>query len=277
MSDSIIKPFCPPLGLRILRKLDFPHKIGIIERLYGKALEKQGTVWTTTANDVLWKLDLGDNLHRWMLYSDYEGSYFGKWARQWLYRGGLVIDSGANIGQALVYVAPFSGVRILAFEPLPEAVAWLKECLELQRGWDVEVINKGIFKTNTILTLRIHGPRSTLRMDWYAGQAFETTTVEVVSLDSFLTNRNEQRVRLWMLNVEGAEMDALEGAEQYLSRQAVDALYLHIGAKNYKAGIAYLEPKGYKIFTFGKNSLLKAPSEMTSTTNILAIADPFLK
>lgn len=277
MSDFNIKPFYLPFGLRILRRLQFPHKIGVMERLYWKSLDKKGIVWATTANNVLWKLNLRDNLHRWMLYSFYEGSYFGKWVLQWLGKGGLVIDSGANIGQALVYVAPLPMVRVMAFEPLPEAVTWLRECLKLHPEWNVEVINKGVFKADTIITLRINGPRSTMCTDWYKDRELETITVEVVSLDSFLKGRSEQKVRLWILDVQGAEMDALEGAEQYFSRQAIEALYMSVGAINYKAAIAYLTSKGYKIFAFGKNRLKTAPSEVKSTIKILAIAEPLLK
>jgi FkbM family methyltransferase len=277
MSVPATNPFNLPIGLRFLRQFCFPHKIGILDRLYGKELETQGTVWTTTVNHVLWKLDLSDILHRWILYSDYEGSYFGKWARQWLSGGGLVIDSGANIGQALLYLAPLPKVRIIAFEPLADAVAWLRECLALHQDWDVEVIGKGIYKTDTTLTLQMRGPRSTVCMDWYTGLKLETTEIEVVSLGKFLEDRNEQHVRLWMVNVMGAEIDALEGAQMYLSKQAVDALYLHVGEETYKGVVGYLKPKGYELFAFGKNCLLKAPSEISSRTNVLAIAAPLLK
>ena len=94
-----------PLPLTGLQPFDFPHKLGICERLFGKALAPHGIAWVHTAAGIAWKLDLTLNLHRWIVYGKYEGAPFLNWARQFLPRDGVVVDSGANIGQMLLYLA----------------------------------------------------------------------------------------------------------------------------------------------------------------------------
>jgi len=39
-----------PNSLRLIRELDFPHKLGILERIYGKRLSEFQTSWVECAN-----------------------------------------------------------------------------------------------------------------------------------------------------------------------------------------------------------------------------------
>jgi FkbM family methyltransferase len=262
-----------PLGLRFLRRFDFPRKIGILDRLYGNALAKEEIVLTSTANNVIWKLDLRDVLHRWMVYSfAYEGSCFTDWMKKRLDKGGVVIDSGANIGQALVYVAPIPNTRIFAFEPLADAVSWLRQCVEMHPDWKVEIIQKGLYSADTTLTLRMDGARSTTRADWYKGREMDTNSIEVVALDNFLDSRNEGKIDLWMLDVQGAELEAMKGAERRLSERSIESIYVRLNKASYREGVDFLSGRGYEMFVPGRRSLGPLPGGIDSTTGILAVA-----
>lgn len=249
-----------PRGLRVLRRLPFPRKLGILERLFGRSLSRQGVQWVETANGIVWKLDLGDAVNRWLLYGEYEGSRFSSWMKGWLADGGLVVDAGANIGQALVYVAPLPRVKVVAFEPLAEAANWLKECLAGYPEWDVQVERKGLSDVNGSLELRKAGPRSTTRTDWYQGRPLETEAIEVVRLDDELARRGVEHVRLWLLNVEGAEWSALRGASRYLADGRIDAIYSRTGAADYPAIRKEMEGLGYGLFVLQGLKLVPAPA-----------------
>lgn len=164
-----------PAVLRLLRRLPLPHKLGLLEKLYGQELGQLGIAWVVTANGVLWKLNLADACQRWIVFGDYEGSIQMSWLRHWLAPGGVVIDSGANIGQMLLYLAPLPGVDLFAFEPLPTAADWLDECLRHQPNWSVKVIRQGLSDSIGTLSMQIDGARSTTRSDWYGSKGFHVS------------------------------------------------------------------------------------------------------
>src|SRR5438270_433228 len=62
-----------PLPVRWLQPFDFPHKLGICERLFGKRLSVLGSCWVQTAAGISWKLDLANSTHRWIVYGKIEG------------------------------------------------------------------------------------------------------------------------------------------------------------------------------------------------------------
>ena len=62
-----------PLPLTWLQPFDFPHKLGICERLFGKALARHGICWVPTAAGIDWKLDLTVVPHRWIVYGKVGG------------------------------------------------------------------------------------------------------------------------------------------------------------------------------------------------------------
>jgi len=85
----------------------------------------------------------------------------------WMKNGGLLVDSGSNIGQILLYVAPLSGCRVMAFDPFPPAREWLKECLSYHRGWEVEVFDFGLGRESAKCPMQCDGARSTTNLEWY--------------------------------------------------------------------------------------------------------------
>jgi len=149
-----------PLALRWLRRLEFPHKLGICERLFGNRLRGGGTCWVETAADITWKPDLANPTHRWIIYGKYEGSGFLDRARRYLPKSGTIVDSGANVGQMLIYLSQYVPKgRILAFEPGTEAADWLEECLGVHPELPVELLRLGLGERDAGLFLRQVGSR----------------------------------------------------------------------------------------------------------------------
>lgn len=249
-----------PATLRALRRISVPHKLGLLERLYGTRLARYGIAWVETAAGPLWKLDLADANQRWLVYGDYEGPRQMRWIRNWIRDGDVIVDSGANIGQMLVNFAAIARTRILAIEPLPHARDWLLECLALYPEWNVEVIASGLAAERDTVTLQIDGPRSTTQMDWYAARKLDTIEIEVTKLDAILRERQIDRVRLWKLDVEGAETAALAGARESLMQRRIDAVLVECNADRFEGLRLALDDVGYSIFEVAPLGGLRAIS-----------------
>jgi len=262
-----------PFLLKMMRKFNFSHKLGILERLFGKRIAQLGIVRVVLANGIIWKLDLAEPCQRWMVYGDYEGSHLIGWIRHWLRAGGIVVDSGANIGQTLVYYAAQPDVMVFAFEPNETAADWLKECLAYYPQWKVRIERKGLDNANTTRTFQLAGAMSTTRVDWYKGKDYTLTSIKVQRLDDYMEEHGINRIRLWKIDVEGAELNVLQGARNMLRRNCIDALIIEISNQTYTEIRNLLSLYGYHLFTIGNNGHLLEYNEeqIQDTINVIAL------
>lgn len=267
MISDPTKAIVLPSVLRWLRRIEFPHKLGICERLFGDQLRRFGTCWVETATGIIWKLDLTNPTHRWIVFGKYEGSGFLDWARSFLPTNGTVVDSGANVGQMLIYLSQYVPKgKVLAFEPGKEAADWLEECLAVHPELPVELLRVGLGAREARLFLRqvgskeLHGAQNQVCED-------EGEEVNVSRLEDVLKLRSIDVVDLWKLDVEGDELSALLGADHFLSEQRIKALYVELGFGNGKRIVDYLAQFDYRCFLFDGRGRLYAPQYLPEHTN----------
>ena len=264
-----MNPVALPLALRALRRLDFPHKLGICERLFGSAIARHGVCWVPTAAGVPWKLDLANPTHRWIVYGDYEGPGLLGWARANLPRNGVVVDSGANIGQTALYLAQYVPEgRVLAVEPSAAAADWIEECVAASPALPIEVLRLALGETEGEARLKMQGTAE-IHGAWNQVSESEGEPVRIARLDDLLARKGIARVDLWKLDVEGYEMHALRGAGDLLRRRAVGALLVELAFGNGPAIIAHLEGLGYRYGVFDARGALHRPAELPEHTNAL--------
>jgi FkbM family methyltransferase len=245
-----------------------PRRLGVLERLFGESLSRRGVVRVRTAGGVPWKLDLSDVTQRWIVYGDYEGAAQMNWCRRWLAGGGVMVDSGASIGQMLLHLAPLTGVRIIAFEPDPDSVRWLEECLALQPDWQVDTVSAALADSPGTLNLQVAGPHSTTRLEWYAGHENPRIQVPCLCLDDYSREHAVHRIRLWKLDMEGAEEKALAGASQLLSERRIDALLVEVSPQSWAPVRERLAQHGYQPARIGSGSrLVAAPHAVQGIQN----------
>jgi FkbM family methyltransferase len=261
-----------PWSLRVLRRIPFPKKLGLLERLYGATLARHGIKWVHTAPGPLWKLDLSDACHRWIIYGDYEGTAQMRWVRRWLRNGDVVVDSGANIGQMLLYFASTAAIRILAFEPLPNARDWLLECLAQQSDWNVSVFQYGLGDSSTVVTLQVQGALSTSRQDWYSAKALDRIEIAVEPLDSVLAQQDVQRVRLWKLDVEGGECAAIRGGRDSLRTRRIEAVLVESTRDSFPELLTAFQRVGFGLFDIRRDGSLRAASG-SGVGNVVALPE----
>jgi FkbM family methyltransferase len=261
------KAMALPPALRWIRSLEFAHKLGICERLFGDRLSKFGTCWVETATGITWKLDLTNPTHRWIVFGKYEGSAFLDWARSFLPADGTIVDSGANVGQMLIYLSQYvPNGKVLAFEPGKEAADWLEECLTAHPELPVELLRLGLGQHSAKLFLGQVGSKE-LHGAWNQISDKEGEPIEVVRIEDVLGQRNIEILNLWKLDVEGYEISALRGAGRLLGEQRIKALYVELGFGNGERIVDYLAHFGYRCNLFDGRGRLYVPQHLPEHTN----------
>ena len=264
-----------PALLTLLRTFEFPRKLGFLEQIYGRRLSSLGTGWVVCANGVEWKLDLSDSCHRWIVYGKYEGGGGINLARERLRNGGVYVDSGANIGQWLLYIASLKGLKTIAFEPTTSERNWLTECVNRQKNWSVSIVPLGLGAADASVEIQTYGARSTLNLDWYQAQNHKRETINLRRLDDVLAEMGEDKVTFWKLDVEGAELEALKGAEAYLQEQKIETIYFECHPTNFKQIKCLLESHRYQLFDLAEGKLsLKTDSDIENTEDLVAVPIP---
>jgi FkbM family methyltransferase len=154
------------------------------------------------------------------------------------------VDSGANIGQTVLYFATYlPGSRILAYEPGRAARAWLEECVAANgfRGVRVEASglgsSAGQARLGTVGGPGLHGA-------WNQIAASGGDAISIVSLDAEMKRLGLESVDLWKLDVEGYELEALRGAAGALAAGRVRALFMELGESESES-TALLSSFGY--------------------------------
>lgn len=256
-----------PFLLRLLQRIDFPHKLGLCERLFGDDLTAMGICWVETAAGIPWKLDLRNATHRWIAYGKYEGAPFLNWAKDFLPHNGIIVDSGANIGQMLLYLAQWvPRGKVLAIEPGKHQADWLHECLEANPQLPVELIRVGLGPVKQSAFLEEAGAADR-HGSWNRISNIGGEPIQLVPLSYVLHERSIENVDLWKLDVEGFEIPALEGAGELLAAHKIRALYIELRGENGRTIRKYLEPFGYSCHLFNRRSKLYRPAELPDDTN----------
>jgi FkbM family methyltransferase len=124
----------------------------------------------------------------------------------------LVLDIGANIGNHTLYLAAVAGCRVESFEPNLELCAALRESIALNGFGDrVRLHETGLGRAAGKARFRESKPENLGSQCLDLGEG----DLSVCLLDSF---RFERKVEVIKLDVEGMEIDVLDGASQLLQR-----------------------------------------------------------
>lgn len=152
--------------------------------------------------------------------------YFGDWEPKqndffeaYIKPGMLLFDIGANMGFYSLFAATH-GARSVAFEPDPDIIKnYLKFNTELNKVPDrIIIVNEAVADKAGTLKFYLHRPGS-----WGAGRIFKlsdennpTIDVKTNSIDFYVQKYGKPDVI--KMDIEGAEVFAIEGAENLLKR-----------------------------------------------------------
>jgi FkbM family methyltransferase len=170
--------------------------------LMGEGEPRRFPMLVGTGNSLYWYAD--DPFHRERVYS-----------RDWIVRpGDVVFDCGAHAGQMATIFALRAGPagRVLAFDPFPQNILQIEAQVRLNGLCNLRTISCGVGEVRHSLTVSNQG-QQTARPDNAASA--DDIAVDIVPLDDFL----DEAPTIVKLDVEGAEVAALRGAQRLLRAQ----------------------------------------------------------
>jgi FkbM family methyltransferase len=170
------------------------------------------------------ELDLRDNLQRTLYFTGAYEPGLTKLLDRELEPGDVVLDVGAHVGVHALAAARRlrelpSGGRVIAFEPTRDSAAAIREAAA-RNGLDVEVVERALGEGEG--TVEIHGdPRYGDHDAGVRSQFGEGAVVQrapVTTLDAWAARTGLDALDVRKLDIEGAEILALRGAQQTLRR-----------------------------------------------------------
>jgi FkbM family methyltransferase len=185
------------------------------------------TVRTPSGRPVVARLDLADEFCRTWYYWGYERYEPGvaRLLTSLARERRVVVEAGANIGYYTLLMATTqpAGGAVHAFEPRPEVFARLAENIALNGLTSVRLNDAAVSDAAGRATLYLpdSGNREMASLDRTFAPATQSVDVRTVRLDTYCAS-NRLAVDLLKLDVEGAEVRALEGLGSVLRERWPD-------------------------------------------------------
>jgi len=188
--------------------------------------------------------------------------------------GMVVCDIGANIGYYSLVAAPIVGPggRVYAFEPMPPQFSVLRANLQRNGFSWAEAHQLALSDHAGSAILSLDDPNNTGSATLHpVSKGVHTEAVRCERLDDFFRSAPPPRLDLIKIDVEGAEIHVLEGAEETLRRYAPIVLVEVVDSNQQAAGFsmqqlfAWLQDRGYRPHEIGARGLhpMKQPKEAT--------------
>lgn len=258
----------------VLGKLYLRHKAPIARLrnapVLGKFVKYVGHKLLPSDFRVWWQVEGGEAKGLWMKVdprtaAQISGGEAEQKALAGRLRPGMVFyDGGANIGLFTLMAARLVGEsgRVFSFEPEPEVAARLKENSRQNLFSCVTVVEAALYsRTGKIRFGRANNLES---LDRGTGRVMEGGTqasganVQAIALDDFVTDHPEPDVL--KLDVEGAEVEVLQGARKLLQRRN-PAVVCELHSQECEAGVfRILQEHGYTVMRLDENHVF---AEMT--------------
>jgi FkbM family methyltransferase len=159
---------------------------------------------------------------RWIAGSTTHGAWLGTYEAekqaaiaQCLRPGGVLYDVGANVGVYTLLASRLVGGsgHVVAFEPLPANLTFLRRHIQLNRCGNVRVVEAALSDRCGTGTFATRGHRSMGRLTTDGGAA-----VSVLALDEAVRRLALPLPSVIKMDIEGGEAAALRGAADTLER-----------------------------------------------------------
>lgn len=197
-----------------------------------------------------------------------------------------IFDVGANIGLYTILLNEIftKNAKIYSFEPSKKTFNTLSANTNLIK--DRNIFNLGFGNANTVLTLYSNKEESGLaslyerRLDHFNIKMDVSEEIEIRTIDSFCLENNISKINFLKIDVEGHELDVLNGASELIKNNKIDFIQFEFGGCNidsrtYFQDFYYLLKEDFYIYRIVKDGLHKIGNykemyETFITTNFLA-------
>lgn len=235
MSEAVLMPMRARLLQHLFTRLPFPGRYlagalqtaGVdLSRLPTPLLCRdrwnEFTVEISTATDII---------ERHILFQGYFEFRESLFIRNVLRNGQVFVDIGANIGwHSLLAAARVGGTgRVIAFEPASRAFNHLLRNIRMNQFAQVEALHHGLSnREDSIGIFTCEEANSGANSLYGAGQSSPIEQVRVRPGDEVLAELGISTIDLCKIDVEGAELDVLEGLAQTLRNRRIRAIMIEI-------------------------------------------------
>ena len=147
--------------------------------------------------------------------------------------GFVCLDVGANIGWHTTLMSRLSGAEgeVHAFEPVPPTFEDLKKNVSLNgEGAKVFLNNFGLGDAESTAEIHLFKdlPSGHATLAGKTGAPSTVFPIKIKTLDSYLEEKNIKRVDFIKVDIEGAEMMFLKGAEKVFEQEIAPIIYMEM-------------------------------------------------
>lgn len=196
-------------------------KFRILNELYFGGVAPKQVLWVTDTlrYNLRMRLNIAEFLQAHLyLFGSYELPTV-RFIRSYLRTGDVAIDIGAQIGYLTLIMATSAGgaTHVLSFEPEAVNIQRFQENILLNSISNVQLFPMAVSNFSGTLKLYLStdhnsGTHSTIANDPNVGSAFEE--VATTTIDAVVANNAIEAIRLIKIDVEGAELEVVQGAVQ---------------------------------------------------------------
>ncbi len=159
-----------------------------------------------------------------------------------------VINVGANIGYYCC-IALNKGKKVLAFEPMDQNLRFLLQNIKLN-NWqkDIEIFPIALYNEINILKIYGAGTGASLVKGWAGWNQGNFTFVPCSTLDNILGSRVKENNILIIVDIEGAELKFLKGANSFLESQTKPIWLVEVSIKEHQPEGIIINPNLMETF-----------------------------
>ena len=226
------------------------------KRLLALMLKYELDLYLKDKDGIIFNIESGDNLRHLISEKSYlDGSIANILNSLALSNCEVSIDIGANFGLSTMLMSRFSK-KVYAFEPEIKNIKRLKHLIHVNNKTNIELIEKAVSRKNGKARFFIADASShhSLAKAHFGQSEEQTIEVDVVCLDSFCENKCIEKIGCLKIDVEGLELEVLEGAQGLLKSRGIEKIIFEISTgvmsrlnRDPLESIKYLESFDYKI------------------------------
>lgn len=162
-------------------------------------------------------------------------------------KGDVVFDVGANIGELTLLFSKFAGPKghVHAFEPTPKTFEKLKSLLAICGRQNVYLNNMAVTETSGTAMFNTYDEK---HASWntFANRPLKNYGIDIapavsiqvptISIDKYCIKNSIDRIDLLKIDVEGAELSVLKGAQKMFEEKKIKLCVFEFGQTIFEMG-----------------------------------------